>query len=217
MFVSYYLIIKKVKDMREMRFYGQHGFPDYRISEAETCGTSCFMMALDYFGIEFPKKFKEAVYYRKYKVSGEKGTLGSAIAFALSERNLFVKIVHSSENYLDNENGYYTEELYQKFLSEHKKYVKKGGFLSETGVKITCETIKEELFEEKLVIIQTFIEGNADGIHDKVMHWILIYGFENGNFLVCDPGYGKTKLSENELEEFMKTPFGRIYIAVGEK
>ncbi len=203
--------------MRKMNFYGQHGFPDYGISETETCGTSCFMMALDYFGIEFPKKSKEPVYYRKYKVQKQKGTLGSAIAFALSEKGLSAKIVHSSEKYLDNENDYYSEELYNTFLEQHKKYIAKGGFISETGAKINCETIKNELSEEKLVILQTFIEGNADGIHDKVMHWILIYEFENGNFSVCDPGFGKTTLSEEELEEFMKTPFGRIYIAVGEK
>ena len=203
--------------MKKISFYGQHGFPDYRISEAETCGTSCFMMALDYYGIEFPKKSREPVYYRKYKVEKEKGTLGSAIAFALSEKGLSAKIVHSSENYLDNKNGYYSEELYQKFLAQHKKYIAKGGFVSETGAEINVETIKNELNEEKIVILQTFIEGNADGIHDKVMHWILVYDFEDNEFFVCDPGFGKTKLSEKELSGFMETPFGKIYISVGKK
>lgn len=203
--------------MKKMKFYGQHGFEDIGITKFETCGISCMMMALDYFGIEFPKKSKEPIYYRRYKVQKQKGTLGSAIAFALAERGLDVKIVHSSENYLDNKDGYYSEELYNIFLEQHKKYIKKGGFLSETGAKINCDAIKNELSEEKLVILQTFIEGDADGIHDRVMHWILIYGFENEIFKVCDPGCGKITLSEKEVLEYMETPFGRTYISVGEK
>lgn len=208
---------KEGNPMANIKFYGRHGFPEFGISDAETCGTSCFMMTLDYFGIEFPKKSKEPVYYRKYKVEKEKGTLGSAIAFALSEKGLYSKIVHSSDNYLDNKDGYYSEELYNHFLSQHMKYIKKGGFFSETGAEIDCETLKKELSEEKILILRTFIDGNADGIHKKVMHWILIYGYENGLFLSCDPGFGKTKFSEKEVSEYMKTPFGTIYIAAGKK
>lgn len=205
--------------MKKMQFYGQHEFPEIGISKAETCGTSCLMMALDYFGKEFPKKSKEPVYYRKYKIryNHMKGTLGSAIAFALSEKGLDVKIVHSSVNYLDNEDDYYDKECYAALLAEHKKYIAEGGFKSETGVDIDCETIKKELENGRIVITQTFIEGNADGIHEKVMHWILIYGFDKGIFSVCDPGCGKIKLSEREAENYIKTPFGKTYISVGEK
>ena len=59
-----------------------------------------------------------------------------------------------------------------------------------------CENTKNELLEEKLVIIQCFVDGN---------------------FLVCDPGFGKTKLSEDELSDFMGTPFGKTYISVSKK
>jgi len=74
-----------------------------------------------------------------------------------------------------------------------------------------------ELEKGGLVITQVFVPGE-DGAHDKVMHWILLYGVEGDSFKVIDPMPkpigGKIKLSAEELEEYMKTPFERTYISV---
>lgn len=206
--------------MRKMNFFGQHGFENERISPAETCGISCVLMTIDYFGMDFPTKSKEKSLYLKYKSkAAEKGTLGSAIAFILAEKKLGVKLVHSSEKLLENRGEYYPEEKYEAILAEHKKDIEKakGAFSLEINPDITPKTLADELGNGRLVVLQTFIEGNADGIHDKVMHWILLYDFENGKFKACDPLSGKTVFSEDELAGYMETPFGKTYIAVREK
>ncbi|MBQ7874083.1 MAG: hypothetical protein IJ306_02815 [Oscillospiraceae bacterium] len=206
--------------MREMKFYGQHGFEDIGITPFETCGISCLLMAKDYFGVDFPTTGKEKSLYLKYhSKAAKKGMLGSAIAYVLSEKKLGAKLVHSSEKLLENRENYYPQEQFEEILAEHKKYIKmaNGAFSAEIDPDITGETLAAELKKDRLLIVQTFIEGNADGIHDKVMHWILLYGFENGIFKACDPLSGKTTFTQEELAGYMETPFGKTYISVWEK
>ena len=202
--------------MKEIRFFGQHAFEEFGVTNAETCGISCALMVLDYFDKGHPSKGKEIDLYRRYKIKGNKGTLGGAVARILAEKGLSVKLVHSSENLFDND-GYYLEEMFVDFLNQHQKHIKAGRFETEKGAEITAETIKNELFDGSLVILQCFIEGNADGMHDKVMHWILVYDFDDENFYVCDPLSGKIKITKEEMEEYTKTPFGKIYIAAKRK
>lgn len=201
--------------MKKIKVYRQHRLEQYGIDKLVTCGICCLMMVLDYFGIEYPTVKKEATYYEKYGAEATEGTLGAAIAFALCIRGLKVKLVHSSEQMLENQNGYFSDEIHQALLKEHLGYIEsaKGRFDLETGVPITVDTLRDELARQRLVIAQIFIEGD-DGAHEKVMHWILLYGYENGCFLVCDPLEGKTMLSDEELEEGLETPFGRSYISV---
>lgn len=206
--------------MRKMTFFGQHGFEDIGITPFETCGISCLLMAFNYFGVDFPTKSKEKSLYLKYRSkAAKKGVLGSAIAYLLSKEKLGVKLIHSSGKLLENREYYYPQEQYEEILAEHKKYIKmaNGAFSVEIDTDITCKTLAAEIENGRLLIMQTFIEGNADGIHDRVMHWILLYDFENGVFKACDPLFGKTTFTEKELAGYMETPFGKTYISVWEK
>ena len=85
-----------------------------------------------------------------------------------------------------------------------------------TGVGITCEPLRQELDAGRPIILETIIPGDADGIHDRVLHWIVVYGYEGDLFHVCDPLSSKIKLTAQELEHYMDTPIGKIYISVGE-
>lgn len=202
--------------MKKIKFFGQHAFEEFGVTDKETCGISCALMVLDYFDKGHPSKVKEIDLYRKYKIKGNKGTLGGAVARILAEKGLSVRLVHSSENLFDND-GYYSEEMFGDFLDQHKKHIKAGGFVSEKGTEITAETVKRELSEGNLVVLQCFIDGDADGMHDKVMHWILVYDFGGENFYICDPLSGKIEITKEEMEEYIKTPFGKIYIAAKRK
>ncbi len=210
--------------MRKISFFGQHAFEEFGITNTETCGISCGLMVLDYFEKERPSKRRERELYMKYKIKGKenKGTLGGAVARILAEKGLLVKLVYSSENLLDNFDPdrlekYYPEEFFNQLLEQHKRHIEIGRFGTQKDTDITSETIEKELFDGNLVILQCFIDGNADGIHEKVMHWILIYGIKEEEFLICDPLFGKTTITKEETENYMKTPFGKVYITAKEK
>ena len=74
--------------------------------------------------------------------------------------------------------------------------------------------LRQALDSGRQIILETIIPGDADGIHDHVLHWIVVYGYEGDLFHVCDPLSSKIKLTTKELEQFMDTPIGKIYIAV---
>lgn len=199
-----------------------HGYKQHTL---ETCGINCLMTALDHFGKEHyignsEIMRKERMYYQMYGADATEGTLGAAIAYVLSGRGLEVLLVHESEDMLENRGGYFSPEIHQALLKEHEGWIERaaGAFSVRTGEPITCDILREELAREKLLIVQCLIDGN-NGIHDRVMHWIVLYGFENGKFLAGDPlpQGGKIRLTEDELQEYMKTPFGGTYIAVGRK
>lgn len=210
--------------------------PEYhRQLTLENCGISCLLMALDAFGLESASKGMQHKYYRDYGAKSTPGTLGSAIAYVLFSKGLGkglrVKIVHASENYLENRGAYFEEEKFSRILAEHKKWltaaenIKTLKKLSDEeyacvrGHRFGCDELRAELEKGGLVITQVFIPGE-DGAHDKVMHWILLYGEHDGVFDVIDPMPkpvgGKIKLSAEELEEYMETPFERTYISVWE-
>ena len=66
-------------------------------------------------------------------------------------------------------------------------------------------------------MLECIIPGNADGLHDEVLHWILIYGYEGEVFLACDPLSAKIRLKSEKLENYMDTSIGKICIVVGER
>jgi len=59
------------------------------------------------------------------------------------------------------------------------------------------------------------VPGNADGIHDHTLHWVVVYGYEGDEFLVCDPLSSKIRITAEALENYMDTPIGRICIVIG--
>ncbi len=208
--------------------------PEYRSQVTlETCGISCLLMALEAFGLENASRGMQHKYYRDYGAKSTPGTLGATIAYVLLSKGLgkrlCVKIVHASENYLENHGGYFEEEKFNRILAEHKKWLEaaenikalkklpEDEYACVSGHYFGCDELCGELEKGGLVITQVFIPGE-DGEHDKVMHWILLYGVSGGAFNAIDPMPkpvgGKIKLSAEELEEYMKTPFERTYISV---
>lgn len=202
----------------------------------ETCGICCILMTQEAFGIDYATVVKQMAYYRDYGAKSTPGTLGSTIAYVLYmkglDKGLNVKIVHGSDAFLENrgEQGpYFAPEKFEKILAEHKKWlddaellktVKKrpeDSFSCVRGHHFDCEELRSELEKRRLVIVQIYVPGE-DGEHEKLMHWILLWGMEGDHIKAIDPMPrpvgGKIKLSAAELEEYIKTPFGGNYISV---
>ena len=197
---------------KKIRFYKQHTM--------ETCGPACMLMLLDlYRRVEYPTPKQEAKLYSLYKSRAFKGVNGAAIADCLSKNNLEVTLFQSFRNKMDNRDDYYSEELYESLRREYQAALEKctDRINLITDAVITCELFKQELDSGKQIILQCIVPGNADGIHDHTLHWIVVYGYEEDEFLVCDPLSSKIRITEEALENYMDTPIGRICVVTGEK
>lgn len=200
----------------------------------ETCGISCILMALTAFNkIRKPKPVRsgemslEALFYERYGCKVAKGTLGSAIAYALAMRRLDVSLWHESEALLENKDNYYPDDLHQAILAEHEEYIARGqgAFSVQKGIRIDADALSAELKRDRLLIVQCLIEGNADSMHDHVLHWIIVFDDVDGKFRVYDPLHIRTSQNEPnyiEIEHkamnmYMKTPVGASVISVGER
>ena len=196
------------KTERKIRFFHQHS--------VETCGISCILMLLDHYRkIQYPTAGQEMKLYRMYRCRAFKGTLASAIADCLSKYGLHVELYHSFSDYMGNEDGYFPEDLYQAMLKEYKGTIQaiSDRVFIETGCVFSPDWYRGKLDEGKQLIVHCIVPGNADGMHDRTLHWIVLYGYEGNMFLSCDPLSSKIRLSEEELEGYTKTPVGSICIA----
>ena len=197
---------------KKLRFYKQHSM--------ETCGPACMLMLLDLYGkIEYPTQKQEMKLYSLYRSKAFKGVNGAAIANCMSRNGLDVHLIQSSTQLMDNRDGYYSEELYDALVEEFRVEKEKCAARIQltTGVEITCADLRRELDSGKQIILQCIVPGNADGIHDHTLHWIVVYGYEGDEFRVCDPLSSKIRITEEAMENYMDTPIGRICIVVGER
>lgn len=195
----------------KVRFWKQHSM--------ETCGIACTMMALDAFGIDYPTVAKEVHLYARYRTKVAPGTEGTAIACALTQRGLDVTLAVSGDDLMEAGSGYYTPEMNAALLDEQYAWLQRsrGAVRVETNEVIDAAYIREQLAGERLVIAQVIIPGDADGLHDRVLHGVLLYGTEGDDFLLCDPLQGKRRLPAAELIELMDTPVGRMALVIGRK
>ena len=211
--VPKYLFFDKGEYMRKkIRFFKQHTM--------ETCGAACILMILDlYRKVEYPTQKQEMKLYSLYRSKAFKGVNAAAIANCLSRNGLAVHMIHSSTKLMDNRDGYFSEELYdalvEEFRSEKEKCEEKIQLTA--GTEITCADLRRELDSGRQIILQCIVPGNADGMHDHVLHWIVVYGYEEDEFWVCDPLSSKIRIREDALENYMDTPIGRICVVTGEK
>ena len=199
----------------------------------ERCGICCLLMAQQAFRPkDYATNAKQTAYYRDYGAKSTPGTLGSTIAYVLYMKGLDVKIVHGSERLLENHGQYFAEEKYEAILAEHEKWLRDAelfkavkkrpddSFQLVRGHRFDCAELRSELEKGRLIIVQMFVDGDEGG-HKKLMHWILLYGFEEGQFRAIDPMPkpvgGKIKLSCDELESHLDTPFERCYISIWEE
>lgn len=197
---------------KKIRFYKQHTM--------ETCGSACMLMLLDlYRKVEYPTPKQESKLYSLYRSRAFKGMNGAAMANCLSRNNLEVSLLHSSPAMMENRDGYYTEELYNALLREYQTDAAKCADRVKlfTCAQIHCDFLRRELDTGKQIILQCIVPGNADGIHDHTLHWVVVYGYEGAEFLVCDPLSSKIRITAEALENYMDTPIGRICIVTGEK
>lgn len=197
---------------KKIRFYKQHTM--------ETCGPACMLMILDlYKKVEYPTLKQEMKLYSLYRSSAFKGVNGAAIANCLSKNNLEITLLQSFQQRMDNRDGYYSEELYEALQEEYQVAVDKCADRIKliTNAAITCDLLKQELDSGKQIILQCIVPGNADGIHDHTLHWIVVYGYDGDEFLVCDPLSSKIRINTEAMERYMDTPIGRLCIVTGEK
>lgn len=174
-------------------------------------------MVLDAFGkVQYPTVKQEQKLYGIYRCMAFKGTLASAIGECLSKNRLNVSIYHSSSAYLDNRDGYYPESLYHEILEEYKQKIDRimGSVSVSTDFCFSHDWYRNQLDNGNLLIVQCLVPGNADGMHDHTLHWILLYGYTEEEYLVCNPSFRKIRLSESELEYYTDTPVGSICVAV---
>ena len=207
------LLFKRGNVKRRLRFFRQHSL--------ETCGISCILMVLDYYRkVQYPTAKQERKLYALYGCRAFRGTLASSIADCLSKNRLKTEIYHSSLHFMDNRDSYNPEPLYQAILDEYVQTIKSMGNRVRvlSGHAMPPNWYRRQLDQGKLLIVQCIVPGNADGLHDETLHWILLYEYDKDSFFVCDPLSCKIRLSEQELIQYSQTPVGSICVTVsGEK
>lgn len=191
--------------VKDVRPYKQRG---------NTCAIVCMLMVLEYY-----KVIERANWYderRLYKIYGSKymsGTSFSALAFHMVKNGLNTSIYHESENLFENNCNALSKNDFECALKEYKEflnYAEKNGTKVLNGILISIDFLKEKLQEDNLIILAGEVLG--------VYHAILLVGYDNNSFVVCDPMY-KTKQIRTfeEIEKFMNTSIGKWFIAVNNK
>ena len=180
----------------------------------DTCAIACLMMVLEYYQI-----MDKANWYderRLYKVYGSKymaGTPFSALAFHLSKNGLDTTIYHSDINLFNNDKKNLSENDFKCAMDEYKVYLDRAvskGARAINGIDIDTKLLKELLKDGKTIILA--------GELASAYHAILVSGYDDDKFIVCDPLY-KTKQirTANELNKFMNTSIGKWFIAISDK
>ncbi len=180
----------------------------------DTCAIACLMMVLEYYQI-----MDKANWYderRLYKVYGSKymaGTPFSALAFHLSKNGLDTTIYHSDINLFNNDKKNLSENDFKCAMDEYKVYLDRAvskGARAINGIDIDAKLLKELLKVGKKIILA--------GELASAYHAILVSGYDDDKFIVCDPLY-KTKQirTANELNKFMDTSIGKWFIAISDK
>ena len=213
----------------------------YKQHSLETCGAACALIALHAFGKGYATVRREQELYAAFRARARigdyraAGMYGSAVATILARSGLDVRLVHASPDMLVNLDvnhpaapdrpligqPYYLPEIHKAMLDEHKSWIDREDrrFDVAVGADVTCESLRDELTADRLLIVQTIIPGDCDGMHNRVLHWIVVYGYEAGLFHAFDPlpNGGRFTLTDDELAALTDTPIGASYIAVGAK
>lgn len=196
---------RKNKMEKNIRIYKQRG---------DTCAIACMMMALEYYKIiEKANWYDERRLYKIYGSQYMSGTPFSALAYHFSKNGLETTIYHSDENLFNNKKKIINEDNFNSAMNEYKEYLERAqskGTKVVNGMDINMTLVKEKIEEGNIVIIAGEIYGGY--------HAILISGYDNDKFIVCDPLYKNKQIkSEEELEKFMDTSIGKWFISVNNK
>lgn len=177
----------------------------------DTCAIACLMMAMEYYGLmQKANWYDEKRYYKIYGSRFIDGTPFSALAYHFSKNGLNTSIYHSEEELFSNKIGEMDTLDFENTMKEYKEYLvraKEKGTNIVNGIEINHKLLREKLEEGNIVILA--------GKISNVYHAVLLSGYENDKFIVCDPLY-KTKQikSSDEIEKFMNTDIGKWFITV---
>ena len=179
-----------------------------------TCAIACMLMVLEYFGlISKADWILEKKYYRIYHSKYMEGTPFSALAWHFAKNGLETEIIHSEHDFFDNSSHTLSDTIFEEAMSEYKGFIKialEKGAKVINGVDINCTMLKRYIEEGKMII--------AAGQCSTMLHAILIFGYNENGFLVCDPLYGKKQVKTNkEITSFIQTSIGKWCVVVGEK
>ena len=169
--------------------------------------------------LEYYKVIPKANWYderRLYRIYGSKymsGTPFSALAFYMSKNGLETTICHESPKLFENNQGIIDKTDFNLAMNEYKeylKYAKNNGAKIVNGVNINIALLRQKCQDGNLVIWAGEVPGGY--------HAILLTGYNQAGFMVCDPLY-KTKQRKTyvEIEKFMDTSIGKWFISVSDK
>ena len=190
---------------KDVRPYKQRG---------DTCAIVCMMMVLEYYKV-IPKAnwYDERRLYRIYGSKYMSGTPFSALAFYMSKNGLETTICRESPKLFEKNQGIIDKTDFNLAMNEYKeylKYAKNNGAKIVNGVNINIALLRQKLQDGNLVILAGEVPGGY--------HAILLTGYNQDGFIVCDPLY-KTKQRKTyvEIEKFMDTSIGKWFISVSDK
>lgn len=187
----------------------EHDVKPYR-QRGMTCAIACMLMVLEYYKIIPKANWRyEKKYDRCYRSRYMVGTPFSALAWHFTKNGLKTELIHSEKELFVN-HGFLPEKAFDLLIEEYKDYLKNAeekGAVIKKGVFIDSNLLKEELKQNKLVIL-------AGQIHNN-LHAILLCGYEADSFIICDPLYKeKQRKTAEEIENFIDTIIGKWCICV---
>ena len=180
----------------------------------DTCAIVCMMMILEYYKI-IPKVnwYDERRLYRIYGSKYMPGTPFSALAFYMAKNGLETTICHENKSLFKNEQAIIDNNEFNLAMDEYKEYLKYAenfGAKVVKGLNITVNILKQKLQVGNLVILAGEIPNGY--------HAILLTGYDQDKFIVCDPLYKvKQNRTFEEIETFMNTNIGKWFISVNDK
>lgn len=196
---------KEIKMEKEIQPYRQTGM---------TCAIACMLMVLQYYGkIEKANRLYENEYFRRYRSKYLDGTPFSAIAYHLAKNDLKTEIIHSCPEIFDNSANMLSENMFKLSMQEYSKYLdaaRNNGAKIKNGCTIDTSMLRKCLEEDKMVIIA--------GQIGEILHAILVCGYNEDKFIVCDPLYKeKSIMAAEEIDRFMATALGKWCVTVSQK
>lgn len=202
--------LKKLKEKRKnemdknVKVYRQRG---------DTCAIACMMMALEYYNImEKANWYDEKRFYKIYGSRYIEGTPFAALAYHFSKKGLNTSLYHSDINIFNNNSKNLEDNIFNMAMKEYNQYLERAikvGANVINGTEINSEVIMKNLISGNIIIAA----GEISGIY----HAILISGYEDDKFIVCDPLYkNKRIITKEELDNFMNTSIGKWFISVND-
>ena len=188
--------------MKNIKPYKQNGM---------TCTICCMLMIYEYYKIiDKPNKLYEREYYRKYKSKYIDGVHYSIVAYQFAKKGLKVKLLHSEKTYFNNSSIYLDNSIFNCLMKEYITYTNaalKEGAEVIKGININSKLLKKYLNNDNLIILA--------GQVNNILHSVLLIGYENNKFIVCDPLFKEMQYrTSDEIDLFMNTPIGKWCIIV---